>query len=41
MDHTNKSAIDTSDETALFLETKLELIVDGSYKNEISVHNRT
>jgi len=40
-DHTNNSAMDMSDETTLFLEIKLELIVDGRYKNEISVHNRT
>jgi hypothetical protein len=33
--------MDTLDETALFLEIKLELIVDGRYKNEISLHNRT
>ena len=41
MDHTNNSAMDTSDETTLFLEIKLELIVDSRHKYEISVHNRT
>lgn len=41
MDHTNNSAMDTSDKTTLFLEMKLEVIVDGRHKYEISVHNRT
>jgi len=41
MDHKNNSAMDTSDQTTHFLEIKLELIVDGRYKYEISVHNRT
>lgn len=40
MDHTNNSAMDTSDETTLFLEIQLELIVEGRYKYEIAVHNR-
>jgi len=40
MDHTNNSAMDISDKTTLFLEMKLEVIVDGRYKYEISVHNR-
>jgi len=41
MDHTNSSAMDTSNETTLFLEIKLELIVDGRHKYEISVQNET
>lgn len=41
MDHTNNSAMDTSDETTLFLKIKLELIVNSRYKYETSVHNRT
>jgi len=40
MDHTNNNAMDTSYETTLFLEIKLELIVDGRHKYEISIHNR-
>lgn len=40
MDHTNNSVMDTLDKTTLFLEIKLDFIVDGRYKYEISVHNR-